>query len=641
LESAFKGRLGLAWLFSGVFLAIAFALRVVLFVTSLPLLEPSTWIVLKIFGIGLFFDIVTVTYFAAPYVLYLVLVPDRVFRNRVHGVVLQVVVLASLYLLLFVAVAEFYFFDEFGTRFNFIAVDYLVYTNEVLRDIHESYPLFPIIGAVLVVSLGMLIGVRRFMRASLVSPSKLSRRVVLATPWLVLPLLSWATVDGSWSRVSSNSYANEIASNGIYGFFAAFRQNQIDYAAFYPTLDDPTVSRKLRALVKEPNSSFVSEDPFDIRRDVRHGGGERQLNIVLVVVESLSAEYLGAFGGRGTLTPNLDRLAAESLIFTDLYATGTRTDRGLESLMLSVPPTPGRSIVKRPDNEDMFSLGSILKEKGYENKFIYGGYGYFDNMNYFFSHNGFAAVDRTDLKKDEITFENAWGVCDEDLFRRTIREIRDSHRRGKPFLVLALTTSNHRPYTYPAGRVDTPSGTGRAGAVQYTDYAIGKFMEDARREPWFQDTIFVIVADHCANSAGKVALPVHRYHIPLLVYSPEHIRPRRVDTMASQIDVGPTLLEILHLDYRTKFFGRDILAFAPEGGRALIGTYQKLGYMKNERLVVLDVKRKPAVYRCDPRTGEAEPVPAVAELIGEAIGLYQGADYLHKHRLDRRAGLDS
>jgi phosphoglycerol transferase MdoB-like AlkP superfamily enzyme len=374
----------------------------------------------------------------------------------------------------------------------------------------------------------------------------------------------------------------------------------------------------------------VTEDTFDIRRDIRKTGEERPLNVIVMVVESLSAEFLGIFGNNNNLTPNIDKLAPQSLYCTNLYATGTRTDRGLESITLSVPPTPGRSIVKRPKNENMFSLGFIMKSRGYETKFIYGGYGYFDNMNYFFSHNGFDTIDRIDFSKNEITFENAWGVCDEDLFSKSIKEFNKSYNSHSPFLSLIMTTSNHRPYTYPEGRIDIPSHSGRNGAVKYADFAIGKFLRDAKREPWFKDTIFVIVADHCANSAGKTSLPVRKYRIPLLIYSPAHIAPQRIDTMVSQIDITPTILGLLNFTYRSKFFGKDILQLKPEQGRALIGNYEKLGYITHDVLTVLDIKKQASLYRFNRTTGESEQIPIEQNIVDEAISYYQGADYLFK-----------
>ena len=180
----------------------------------------------------------------------------------------------------------------------------------------------------------------------------------------------------------------------------------------------------------------------------------------MVIEESLSAEYLGIFGNRFGLTPNFDRLAERSLLFTHLLATGTRTVRGLEAITLSIPPLPGISIVKRPGNEGLFSWGSLMQDKGYETKYLYAGYGYFDNMSYFFSHNGFSIVDRSNFTRDEITFANIWGVCDEDLFKKTIQESDKSWTAGKPFFSMVMTTSNHRPYTYPAGKIDIRGGHG-------------------------------------------------------------------------------------------------------------------------------------------------------------------------------------
>ncbi len=117
--------------------------------------------------------------------------------------------------------------------------------------------------------------------------------------------------------------------------------------------------------------------------------------------------------------------------------------------------------------------------------------------------------------------------------------------------------------------------------MKYTDYAIGKFIRDAQQEPWFKDTVFVIVADHCAYAAGKISLPVKKYVIPLLIYAPDHFPPQKIDKLASQIDIAPTVLGLLNFNYTTNFFGKDIFKMQPEQERAFIGTYQKLGYMKS------------------------------------------------------------
>src|SRR5262249_30430031 len=156
----------------------------------------------------------------------------------------------------------------------------------------------------------------------------------------------------------------------------------------------------------EPNASHLS--PEGIERTINTTGLEKKYNIVLITVESLSAEYLGSFGNTEGLTPHLDKLANESLLFTNLHATGTRTLYGLTAITLSMTPIPGNAVARRAGNDNLFSLGSVLQARGYDTKFIYGGFGYFDNMNEFFSGNGYSIVDRAQFSKDEIHFANVW-----------------------------------------------------------------------------------------------------------------------------------------------------------------------------------------------------------------------------------------
>jgi phosphoglycerol transferase MdoB-like AlkP superfamily enzyme len=267
--------------------------------------------------------------------------------------------------------------------------------------------------------------------------------------------------------------------------------------------------------------------------------------------------------------------------------------------------------------------------------FLYGGIGFFDNMNAFFSGNGYGIVDQTDYADDEVTFKNAWGVCDEDLYRKAIRTANRSFKEKKPFFFHIMTTSNHRPYTYPEGKIDIPSGTNRSGAVKYTDYAMRQLMILAKAQPWFDDTVFVVVADHCANSAGKVGLPIEKYHIPLLIYSPKYIAPGEIDKIASQIDIAPTLLSLLYFKYESRFFGSDILKddFVE---RALIGNYQKLGFYKDNELVILSPGQK--VERIlDPEHNDSiiAEITALTNPVIEAMSWYQGGDYILRHGLNR------
>jgi phosphoglycerol transferase MdoB-like AlkP superfamily enzyme len=238
-------------------------------------------------------------------------------------------------------------------------------------------------------------------------------------------------------------------------------------------------------------------------------------------------------------------------------------------------------------------------------------------------------VDRRAIPAPNIHHETVWGVADEDLFAQAIAEMNATHESGKPFFVHVMTTSNHRPYTYPEGRVDIASGTSREGAVKYSDWAIGRFVEEARRQPWFADTLFVFVADHQAASAGKTGLPVERYRIPLIVWSPGHVTPQVVSRLMSQIDVAPTVLGLLDFSYRSRFLGWDIFRVDQSRDRAFVSTYQELGFVDGGRLVSLRPRRQVSVTRVDvPDLDEDDDTDQ--DLVNEAIAWYQAAGQLFR-----------
>lgn len=627
-------RPGLIALVSCTFLAFSAAIRVMLLCMTPQGAGLTLPLLLKAAATGLFFDLVTLSYALLPVALYLVLVPRRIALHRWHGFLVLALFTVYLAALIFDACAEYLFFDEFGTRFNFIAVDYLVYTQEVIGNIRESYPLTPIFAGIAAIALAGAWLLRKYLDqgARLTFQGAYRRAGALL---FVPAALSYCMVHVSLSSISYNNFANELAGNGVYNLFAAFVNNELSFTRFYRTQPQDQANNRLRSLVRESNNSFSAPDSERFTRGIRGEGKEKRLNVVVVIEESLSAEYLGSFGNKENLTPNLDRLAPRSLLFTNLYATGTRTVRGLEALTLSIPPLPGTSIVKRPNNGGFRSWGEIMNAKGYQSKYIYAGHGYFDNMNAFFSGNGYSVVDRADFSKDEITFSNIWGVCDEDLFRKVIKEANLSHSAGKPFFSMVMTTSNHRPFTYPAGRIDIAPKSGRNGGVKYADYAIGRLVAEASSQPWFKDTIFVFVADHCAGSAGKTDIPVKRYEIPMLVYSPAHVKPGRVEKMMSQIDVPPTVLGLLNMSYQSDFLGRDIFKESGQAPRAFISTYQKLGYLTENELLVLGPQQYAAQYQVDRKSGEAKKVAVTDALLSDMLAYYQGGDYLYRNRLNR------
>lgn len=542
---------------------------------------------------------------------------NRKWADRLRWPLLAIYVFA----LIFVGVSEGVFWEEFSVRFNFIAVDYLVFTTEVIGNIRESYPVGKIISGLAVLTLVVVWSLRRPLRAAVTVESGRATQF----GWALSLMLAVCVVAYKMplSEFSNNAFANELADNGWRSFIAAARQNKLDYRQFYATRPDAEVMADLQRL--SGHGQVSANNTSLLKASFKPG---KQPNVVVIMMESMSAEFMETFGNNQGITPNLDRLGKEGMLFTRLYATGTRTVRGLEALSAALPPQPGASVVRWPNVSNLNTLGSTLAARGWTPHFIYGGYGMFDNMNSYFESQAYKVTDRKSFQEGLVQFENVWGVADEHLFDQVLINMDMEAAAGKHFFAHIMTTSNHRPFTYPDGRIDIPSPAKREGGVKYADYALGRFMEMAKQKPWFDNTIFLIVADHCASSAGKSKIPVYRYHIPAIIYAPKMVAPKQIDTLASQIDLAPTLLAMLGLEGDDHFVGRDILHTPPEEGRALLSTYQNLGYMKGNLMTVLQPKRKIETFRISKDGKEAQLVATEPKMVQEAIAYFQGAALL-------------
>ncbi len=523
---------------------------------------------------------------------------------------------------------EFLFWNEFGTRYNFIAVDSLIYTDGIKGNGLDSYPIVPMVSILTLISLVITIFfVKKDKNKFEEFPNF---KIKLANAFIYIGMIVGAFFLLKFTQeqeTSDNDFVNELQANGLYRFYNAYNQGSLSYDKLYAKLPEEKAFSIVNKQYgnpeqKENNVKIIKDSIPEIRK-----------NVVVITMEGMNSNFMKYFGNASNLTPNLNKLAEEGMFFTNFYSVGDQTVKGLEALTLCIPPSPGRSLIRRENNTNLFSTGYLFKKRGYTVQFLYGGYGSFNNMETFFEGNGYQVIDRGSFSQEEITFTNTSGVCDEDLFNKAIKNFDADYKKGNPFFGHIMTVSNHRPFTFPKRKIALSSGkNSHAGSIKYTDYAIGKFIKEAQKHSWFSNTVFVFVAGCRTSTSETTEIHPNEYHIPAIIYAPGFIQPEKVTVLTSQIDLMPTLLGKLHFSYTSHFYGQDVFNsnYQP---RVFMSTYQKLGYLKDNTLTVLSPNQKTDQFTVGVKGQMNKNDKKNKTLSEEAIANYQTASYLIKNNL--------
>jgi phosphoglycerol transferase MdoB-like AlkP superfamily enzyme len=624
------------------YLGVAGILRIILFVGFAAPTGASATMLLPILGLGMVNDLATLCTLLLPLTLYLYLLPEGVHRSLPGRILMTVAAWGGFFGILFLAVAQYYFFKEFNARFNLVAVDYLIYPHEVFENIFESYHVVSILILAAVYS-SILLGL---LWTGLAKTTLRPRPFAARVRWLVaqsgLAVFCLTMVSTHSLDFSANRIVNEIAADGISSFFEALHTNHLDYNAFYRTGDPGQLSKLLRTTLALDTSRTQPSEGDIHRVSAGSGQGWGKLNVVVIVEESFGCEQVDACGQgqdldtalaatQTPLTPEFDALARQGLFFTRAYATGTRTVRGLEAITASFPPIPSESIVKRPGSEHIATWGQVMRDNGYHTSFLYGGFSQFDNMRTFYAGNGFAVSDRFDIAHPR--FANIWGVSDQDLFDHARTYFDQRAASGQPFFAIVMTTSNHSPYTFPVG-IDgvRPHGGSRQDGVRYADYALGEFLAKSKTASWYNQTLFVIVADHGARVYGSQRIPMPSYEIPLLILAPGHMEPRQRDDAISQIDIAPTVLGLLGLPYSAPFFGQNVLAEQDEAHKVLLFNHNHdVALYQNGKMAVLGLHNSLQTYSYQLGSDRLDAITDDRSLADLATAYYQTAFSLFSH----------
>ena len=662
-----RSRSGFAIFFFFSLLIACTILRVVLF-ARFGWHEPHAGgSIVQLFLIGFHQDFLVALGTTLPLLFWIWIVPEKLFGNWLHRIPFILGFFIFWAVEIFILFVEYYFFDEFKSRFNTVAVDYLAAPKEVAGNIWESYPVVPIVSICAVLSLLWLVVALIYFRQMWFQPVRARTRfahfaiafVLFFGVWVTFNprvtifadmfnrdwsgCLDWITSTVGGTHFSPDRTLNEIADNGSMSFVNAALTHDLEYDAYYQTMDKAEAYRRVRHLLAEPGADLTSQTN-SIRRHVVGDSSKPKLNVVILLEESLGSEFWGCLGRTNTLTPQMDQLATnEGILFTNIYASGNRTVRGFEGVLSSFPPLPGDSIVKRDHSDNVETIARVLKRDGYNSIFFYGGRGMFDSMKSYALNNGWDRfLEHNPPFNDDFpkpNFATIWGVSDEEVYARAIKEFHALNETGKPFLGTIMSVSNHKPYTYPTGRISEdpvhpkPS---RNKAVKYADWCLGQFFQAAKKEPFWTNTVFVVVADHGARVYGSQSIPIFSYEIPFVILGPAVVKsPTRVGQLGCSLDVAPTVLGLIGRPYETLFFGRDLFKEQPAEGRVFINHNRDIGIMEKQRLVVLGLQKTEEYYSGDPKVANMEPLEKVTkadeEIKTNAIAVYQVADDLYMH----------
>jgi phosphoglycerol transferase MdoB-like AlkP superfamily enzyme len=528
---------------------------------------------------------------------------------------------------LFVEASTLAFIREFDVRPNYLFVEYLAYPKEIFAMLGSSH----LEELVAFTAMAGLVGWKAF--GWLRRDPALDQRVSWRFGWAVTPILAVLValtirstldhrpVNPGNAAFSQDAMVNQLALNSPYTLLYDIYERRRDQYNEGVSYGEMPANETLAVILEEaglgPDGIHADIPTLHFQRATFRR--ERPLNLVIIVEESLGAEFVGSLGGQD-LTPEIDRLADKGIWLERLYATGIRSVRGIETVVTGFPPTPRLAVVKLAETQiGFFTLPGLLHESGYDTQFFYGGRAHFDNMRRFFMNNGFRSiVDQADFVSPE--WVGAWGVSDGDLFRRAHEEFESAG--DQPFFALIFTTTHHAPFEIPEGKVKPIDGADgdRATAVRYADHALGRFLDLARQSDYWQDTVFYVTADHNSRVYGNQLVPVQRFHIPGAIVGGA-VEPRRIPGITSQIDMLPTLLSLIGVDGAHPSIGRDLTRpqYSGGAGRAMMQFNRLQAYLENDRVVVLAPDEAPRHFQLQPATGQLFETDADAELARRAL----------------------
>lgn len=592
----------------------------------------------QLFLIGLRFDLILMSYIAFLPAVLVSLLPDSVLKFFKKFFNFYFIFFLFLFLLMELSTLDF--INQYDTRPNRLFLDYLIYPKEVVGTLLKSY-LPSLIITTILLGIALFFAFKHGKKIFYPFDSAYKMKLLLfpLVAFLLFfgargSLTSKRPINASNAIFCSDQMTNSLGLNSLYTVaFAAYSIKNEGDVKKYGKMDELEAYTRVKKYM-DVTEFIPGEVPFLHLQ--KPDAPQPKFNVVIFLQESLGAEYVGCLNGL-PLTPELDKLAKEGLLFTNLYCTGTRSVRGIEQVTAGFLPNPSESIVKLGGSQQgFFTLADAFGRQNYDTSFIYGGMANFDNMASFFNGNGFKnIIDETDFDKDgkKYAMKGTWGYCDEDLAVKANEYYKNLG--NKPFFSLMFSTSNHEPFEFPDGRIqlyEQPKNTVN-NAMKYADFSIGKFFELAKKEAYFKNTIFVVIADHNTRTYGKNLVPVNKFHIPALIIAPNVEKGITYDNLASQMDIPSTVLALSGITTKTPMPGRNLLKL-PKGtkGRTIMLFHETYAFRVEDDIVILNPNAKPLQFKVKSDT-QLVPIALNEELAKDALAHIVASSNLYKKRV--------
>ena len=556
--------------------------------------------------------------------------------RKVANLFLRLYFVSVFAFLIYMENATFPFFKQYDVRPNFKFVEYLEYPKEVFGMLIADFKL-PLFIAFTMMGLFVWWFMRR---------SKESFSSILSLPWLkravwFLPiaLLLFIGIRSSFGHraanisdamYSSNRILNEVTKNSLYAVGYAIYANK-HFASktikLYGKMNPEEALERMQKVLKIHGNDLKSKSPFR-RLEKTHFATAKKKNLVIFLQESLGYQFVSP-----EITPELMKLKKQGIWFDEAYSNGTRSVRGIAGSAAGFLAVPGKGVVKRAKSQnDFFTFAQLLKPLGYHTMFLYGGEAHFDNMRSWFLGNG---VDEVVEQKDftNPSYVATWGASDEDLVKKGNEKFSKLYTEGKPFAAMMFSSSNHSPFDIPKGRIDeVDKGTNSVNnAVKYADYAIGLFFKEAKKQAYYKDTIFVVIADHNIRVYGDDVVPVNMFHIPALIIG-GGVEPKFYNKLASQPDVLATALDYLGKDFSYPILGKSIFSDT-KAEVNLMQFNDNYALRIGDKVAVVRPREKPQTFKYEKE--HLVEVAHDAELEKDALAFVIGLNYLYDKQLYR------